>query len=112
MPQTLSEGPRDLIRRMLVVDTAQRINMHQIKTHPWFLSNANSKSHSEVLPPIHVRSLLNFCLSSLLKNFIKSAIPKAAQDLDMEVVSNLQTLGYENENELVENILSKAYDCF
>ena len=39
MPGYLSEGCRDLIPRMLVVDPLMRINVHQLRQHSWFLTN-------------------------------------------------------------------------
>lgn len=88
LPNSLSEGSRDLIKRMLVVDPAKRITMHEIKQHPWYTSNSNMRTNSEILPPV-------------LNN-----VPKRSEDLDMEVIANLQMLGYDNENELIKNILS------
>mmetsp|Transcript_1691 Transcript_1691/g.5141 ORF Transcript_1691/g.5141 Transcript_1691/m.5141 type:complete len:524 (+) Transcript_1691:138-1709(+) len=39
MPGYLSEGCRDLIPRMLVVDPLMRINVSQLRQHSWFLTN-------------------------------------------------------------------------
>ena len=39
MPGYLSEGCRDLIPRMLVVDPLMRINVCQLRQHAWFLTN-------------------------------------------------------------------------
>ena len=36
MPGYLSEGCRDLIPRMLVVDPLQRITVNQLRRHAWF----------------------------------------------------------------------------
>jgi len=39
LPSHLSEGSRDLIPRMLVVDPLKRITIPEIRQHPWFLAN-------------------------------------------------------------------------
>ncbi|KAI8641581.1 hypothetical protein BD408DRAFT_367923 [Parasitella parasitica] len=36
MPDNISRSAQDLIRRILVVDPAKRLNMQQIMSHPWF----------------------------------------------------------------------------
>jgi len=38
LPSHLSEGSRDLIPRMLVVDPLKRITIPEIRQHPWFLT--------------------------------------------------------------------------
>eukprot|EP00960_Hanusia_phi_P026118 746082-Hanusia_phi.AAC.2 len=42
MPGYLSEGCRDLIPRMLVVDPLMRISVSQLRQHSWFLTNLPS----------------------------------------------------------------------
>ena len=39
MPSHLSDGARDLIPKMLIVDPMKRISIAQIRKHPWFLKN-------------------------------------------------------------------------
>jgi 5'-AMP-activated protein kinase catalytic alpha subunit len=41
LPNTLSDGAKDLIRRILNTDPSKRYNIQQIRTHPWF----NSLNH-------------------------------------------------------------------
>jgi 5'-AMP-activated protein kinase catalytic alpha subunit len=38
LPNTLSEGAKDLIRRILNTDPTKRYNIQQIRSHPWFNS--------------------------------------------------------------------------
>mmetsp|Transcript_34719 Transcript_34719/g.54227 ORF Transcript_34719/g.54227 Transcript_34719/m.54227 type:complete len:498 (+) Transcript_34719:68-1561(+) len=56
MPGYLSEGCRDLIPRMLVVDPLQRITVNQLRLHHWFQTNlpAYLLSPAEV-PRAHVQ---------------------------------------------------------
>ena len=35
LPRCVSEGAADLIRRMLTVNPEQRLQIHQIRQHPW-----------------------------------------------------------------------------
>jgi 5'-AMP-activated protein kinase catalytic alpha subunit len=39
LPSHLSDGARDLIPRMLIVDPMKRMTIAQIRRHPWFLKN-------------------------------------------------------------------------
>lgn len=39
LPSYISEGTRDLIPRMLVVDPMKRITVAEIQRHPWFRMN-------------------------------------------------------------------------
>ncbi|KAL1538298.1 Serine/threonine protein kinase osk1 [Salvia divinorum] len=39
LPNHLSDGARDLIRRILVVDPTRRISIHGIRQHHWFILN-------------------------------------------------------------------------
>lgn len=85
MPSSLSEDSQDLIRRMLVVDPEKRITMEEIKNHKWFKSNSN------VLPepfPVQIAHLSD------------------VDDIDPEIISNLMTLGWDTEQELISAILS------
>lgn len=47
IPNFLSEGAKDIIRRILTTDPAKRITISQIKNHPWF--NSHSPSINEGL---------------------------------------------------------------
>ncbi|KAI3927525.1 hypothetical protein MKW92_040246 [Papaver armeniacum] len=49
LPSHLSDGARDLILRMLVVDPMKRITIPEIRQHPWFL--AHLPSYLAVPPP-------------------------------------------------------------
>jgi len=53
MPPYLSDGAKDLIRKMLVVDPADRISMEDIFAHSWFNSNSTSLTKS-VVPSSYV----------------------------------------------------------
>ncbi|ORY97291.1 kinase-like domain-containing protein [Syncephalastrum racemosum] len=50
MPETLSEGAKDLVRRMLTVDPAKRITMEQVLMHPWMTAEQEKGSFSTMLP--------------------------------------------------------------
>ena len=54
MPGYLSEGCRDLIPRMLVVDPLMRINVFQLRQHAWFLTNLPSylSAPADVVRPL------------------------------------------------------------
>ncbi|RZC85631.1 hypothetical protein C5167_026303 [Papaver somniferum] len=49
LPSHLSDGARDLILRMLVVDPMKRITIPEIRQHPWF--QAHLPSYLAVPPP-------------------------------------------------------------
>jgi len=39
-PSYISEGARDLIRKLLVKDPKKRLHLSQLPEHPWILKNA------------------------------------------------------------------------
>ena len=40
-PEYVSEGARDLIRKLLVRDPQQRMALDKVKDHPWIVANAD-----------------------------------------------------------------------
>ena len=47
IPQFVSNTAKDLIRKMLEVDTQQRINIEDIKKHPWFTAQKFKENMSQ-----------------------------------------------------------------
>jgi len=44
----ISKDAKNLINAMLVIDPTKRINAEQILSHPWFLSEMNESSSSQI----------------------------------------------------------------
>eukprot|EP00292_Cryptomonas_paramecium_P005744 CAMPEP_0113687614 /NCGR_PEP_ID=MMETSP0038_2-20120614/16042_1 /TAXON_ID=2898 /ORGANISM="Cryptomonas paramecium" /LENGTH=401 /DNA_ID=CAMNT_0000608265 /DNA_START=195 /DNA_END=1397 /DNA_ORIENTATION=+ /assembly_acc=CAM_ASM_000170 len=74
MPGYLSEGSRDLIPRMLLVDPLARITCAQLRRHPWFLTNLppylaqpaevvrpDRTQEAAAAPPINEAALSELC---------------------------------------------------
>ncbi|KAG2221061.1 hypothetical protein INT45_009719 [Circinella minor] len=51
MPDNISRNAQDLIRRILVVDPAKRLNMEQIMAHPWFRESKPKNRNNLPIPP-------------------------------------------------------------
>lgn len=62
MPHHLSDEVKDLIRRILQPDPIRRINISQIKRHPWFNTDMPMylKLHEEIMDTSAVVSLMQY----------------------------------------------------
>eukprot|EP00002_Diphylleia_rotans_P019407 TRINITY_DN3755_c0_g1_i4.p1 TRINITY_DN3755_c0_g1~~TRINITY_DN3755_c0_g1_i4.p1 ORF type:complete len:579 (-),score=115.71 TRINITY_DN3755_c0_g1_i4:1105-2841(-) len=87
LPEDMNEHVRDLISKMIVIDPDQRITIEGIKQHPFFRSNGNTAA----LSPQIDRALLSTTLKM--------------DTLDWEVLTDLQTLGWGNEDEVFAKLL-------
>ncbi|XP_042041349.1 SNF1-related protein kinase catalytic subunit alpha KIN10-like [Salvia splendens] len=76
LPDQLSAGACDLIKRILVVDPTRRLTIHGIRQHPWFILN---------LPP---------CLTL-----------NAAQHIDDEIIEQVVVLGFDR-GQLIHSLQS------
>ncbi|KCV67853.1 CAMK/CAMKL/BRSK protein kinase, variant [Fonticula alba] len=90
MPPSLSEGARDLIKRMLEVDPERRITMQELIQHPWFNMNGPT-SHYRQNSIIQIRAL------------------DSEDEIDYEVLENLMSLGYDSEEEIMSLLYSENY---
>jgi len=66
MPQFLNRDLQDLISKMLTVDPEQRISIHDVRTHPWYLRRTPRPS---TIPKLScsVRSFAR----SLVRSFVR-----------------------------------------
>ncbi|KAJ3217323.1 hypothetical protein HDU67_008125 [Dinochytrium kinnereticum] len=93
IPEHVGPLARDLIKKMLVVDPANRMTMSDVMSHPWFISKS---------PPNLSQ------LTQLTLNY-ESALSFAINDpalIDREVVSSLNLLGWGEEETLVAVLTS------
>jgi 5'-AMP-activated protein kinase catalytic alpha subunit len=55
IPNYISDGAKDLLKRILVTDPSKRYNIQQIKSHPWFSQvNPNLNINEGLLINYHV----------------------------------------------------------
>ncbi|KAJ3112433.1 hypothetical protein HK100_002341 [Physocladia obscura] len=108
IPDYISGDAKDLIRKMLVVDPSERINMSQVFEHPWFrMQNPkNPESHAylshDLTNPVEPQS--NELLPQKFKPLIAGF--NDPDCLDLEVVSSLGFLGWNgNEKGLIQALL-------
>ncbi|TPX39364.1 hypothetical protein SeLEV6574_g07267, partial [Synchytrium endobioticum] len=93
IPDFVSPDARDLIKKMLVIDPAQRITIKGIMEHPWFTSQS-FKPHDQMY------------LKGALDNKEAFSQMIAGQPLDTEILASLGLLGWGNDKEL-RNALKK-----
>ncbi|KAL1538057.1 cAMP-dependent protein kinase [Salvia divinorum] len=82
LPDDLSDNARDLIQKILVVDPARRITIHDIRLHRWFKQNL----------PIHLAFILPQHLNMLDNDIIEEVVTKGFErdDLIHSLQSSLQ----------------------
>jgi serine/threonine protein kinase len=88
LPSNVSDGFKDLIKKILVVDPNKRYTLSQIKAH-YYISSFHNKSN------------LKYYEGLILSNTI---IP-----IDLEIVSLIEGYGY-NKNEIVTNIIENKHN--
>jgi serine/threonine protein kinase len=89
MPQWLPSDVKDLLQRMLTVDPAKRIMLHQIFAHP-ALTHASQDYVGPTSLPLEQ----------------KIARPLDDEPLDDEILRSLHSLGWDNREELHRALLS------
>ncbi|KAJ3437878.1 protein kinase [Anaeramoeba flamelloides] len=92
-PSFLGELEKDLISKMLVVDSEKRISIKEIKRHPWFTFNF-PKNYLPPSPPIDYGKGLEK--------------PIELDEMDDEIVKELSQLGIMNWIEVIEELQSKG----
>eukprot|EP00002_Diphylleia_rotans_P022450 TRINITY_DN4397_c0_g1_i1.p1 TRINITY_DN4397_c0_g1~~TRINITY_DN4397_c0_g1_i1.p1 ORF type:complete len:420 (+),score=75.34 TRINITY_DN4397_c0_g1_i1:138-1397(+) len=88
IPEEVPQLVRDLITKMIVVDADERITIEGIKKHPWFLSNK-----------------ANLISSSALHQSL-FATPLKYDNLDWEVITDLKTLGWGSEEDILSKLIA------
>ncbi|KAJ6232591.1 protein kinase [Anaeramoeba flamelloides] len=87
----VGEGAKDLIRKMLTVDTEKRITIKEIKRHPWFTYN-HPTSYIAPLPPIDYG-----------KDLEK---PIKTKKIQLKILEELNKLGWMDPNEIINELVS------
>jgi serine/threonine protein kinase len=100
IPDHVSPAAKDLIRRMLIVDPEKRINMHEVINHPWFKSI--TPRNPNIFKTLKAHTPHGGPSSSVTINFQLSS----PEDLDKDILNSLDLLGWDNEKELVDLLLS------
>ncbi|KAJ6225944.1 protein kinase [Anaeramoeba flamelloides] len=91
-PEFVQENERDLIKKMLTVDPKKRINIQEIKKHPWFTYNFPLK-YVPPLPPIKDYS-----------QEYKSSIP--FNQIDQKILLKIKELGFTDVDQILESLTS------
>ncbi|KAI9203054.1 kinase-like domain-containing protein [Polychytrium aggregatum] len=87
IPDFVSAECRDFISKLLVVNPKKRYTCAQIKEHPW-LTQGNAVLYSSPPPTVNIR-------------------PKTEQDIDMEILSFMESMGFERSATISSLQLSK-----
>ncbi|SCZ93314.1 BZ3500_MvSof-1268-A1-R1_Chr6-2g08603 [Microbotryum saponariae] len=94
MPAELTDGAKDLIRKMLEVDPEKRITMDQIQRHPWVTR----------IPPRSIHGAPTFVPPSI--DSIDHPVA-SRREIDMEILANLKTLwNGAAEEDIIQALLS------
>lgn len=69
IPQFLSEGVKDLIRHMLVVDADKRFRISEIKSHPWFGIVSPSRCSEGLMINQHIIPIEEQVVTKMMNEF-------------------------------------------
>eukprot|EP01089_Gocevia_fonbrunei_P000284 TRINITY_DN10298_c0_g1_i1.p1 TRINITY_DN10298_c0_g1~~TRINITY_DN10298_c0_g1_i1.p1 ORF type:complete len:305 (+),score=37.45 TRINITY_DN10298_c0_g1_i1:176-1090(+) len=92
MPQYLPHSLKDLLWKMLTVEPEKRITIAEIKRHPW-LVECKSKLANDSSDVNHIESRMALPITSF----------------DEDILRNLQSLGWEDRDTLLQNLTSPQY---
>jgi serine/threonine protein kinase len=92
IPEHVSPGARDLLKKMLVVDPTKRITMKELLRNSWF--NSRAPKCSEALKYL-----------GEAKTFTQPLLQDETQ-VDFEIVSSLNQLGWNSEKEILHALLA------
>ncbi|KAI8878199.1 Pkinase-domain-containing protein [Backusella circina FSU 941] len=96
MPSHISDGARDLIEKILVVNPKQRLTMWQIQQHPWFKED----------PPPNPTTLPNPPTESEIGRPVGSI-----EDIDDRILETLKVLWTDlSTNKVIEALLNSEYN--
>ena len=95
LPDYIPPSAGDLIKRMLVIDPTQRINIESIKQHPWFMLSSVEGLAALPRPPTPEE--------------VGTSVADPSR-IDMDIVQSLSVIGWGNEQDLVAALLNSDHN--
>jgi len=88
-PKWMSQGVQNLVRRMLCTDPKKRFSIEKIRLHPWY------KRVSVLTDPF--------------PNDLPKAEPKMPKELDLEILNDMEMIGY-NRQQVISSVKEEKHD--
>jgi 5'-AMP-activated protein kinase catalytic alpha subunit len=105
-PDFLSDEARDMIARIFVTDPNERIDIDQIRKHPWYQLHRPETMSFHVCPPAVQRTRPDW----IVKNNKKYTITQRFNLLNQKIIGNLEAQQGFNRESLLKSIKNNKHN--